>query len=395
MSSAPSVAGPPAAPLTPLVGVRVLDLTRVLAGPFATMSLAELGADVIKVESPDGGDETRAWGPPFVDESSAYFHAVNRGKRSVVLDLRTEQGRADVLRLAASADVVVENFRPGVSERLGVDVETLTAVNPRLVYASITGFGSVGPMAETAGTEVVVEAESGLMSITGLADGEPVRFGVAMVDIATGLSAINGILGALLVRERTGRGRRIEVSLYGTALSALGTVIASEAAAGPGAPSPRPWGSAHPSIVPYRAFAARDGHLVVGAINDAMWRRLWTALGRPDVADREAWSGNAARVAARDAVEAEVAAAIATLTKAEAIERLGAHGVLVAPVNPVAVAARSPQAAALGQVVDDGTVTYARSPLQASGTRDLGPAPALGAHTDEVLAGLAAPSNGA
>ncbi|MGX6449096.1 CaiB/BaiF CoA transferase family protein [Patulibacter sp. S7RM1-6] len=387
-TATPTAAAPP---LTPLEGVRVLDLTRVLAGPYATMALAELGADVVKVETPDGGDETRAWGPPFVDESSAYFHAVNRGKRSVVLDLRSEQGRADVQRLAATCDVVVENFRPGVTRRLGVDEETLRAVNPRLVYVSVTGFGSVGPMAETAGTEVVVEAESGLMSITGLQDGEPVRFGVAMVDIATGLSAVGGVLAALLERERTGRGRTIEVSLFGTALSVLGTVIAGDAASGPDAPAPRPWGSAHPSIVPYRAFPARDGHLVVGAINDPMWRRLWAALDRPEVAERPAWIGNAARVADRDAVEAEVAGAIAGLTVAEAVERLSEHGVLVAPVNSVGDAARSPQARALGQVVEDGDVTYARSPLHASGTRRLGRAPALGAHTDEVLAGLDAP----
>lgn len=377
----------PQQPFTPLAGVRVVDFTRVLAGPYATMLLAELGADVIKVERPGEGDDTRAWGPPFVDASSAYFHAVNRGKRSVALDLGDAGDRATVERLIASADVVIENFRPGVTARLGIDAERLAQLHPRLVHVSITGFGATGPMAGLAGTEVIVEAESGLMSITGQAGGEPVRFGVAMVDIATGLSGTIGLLGALLERERTGRGRRIEVSLYATALSSLGTVIAAEAA-GRGAAEPQRWGSAHASIVPYRAFAATDGHLVLGATSDGMWRRLCAALSLAEGELPAAWATNAGRVADRDAVEAAIAAAVGTLPGAEVIARLQRHGVLVAPVTSVGDAARSEQAQALGQVVADGDARFSRSPLAASGTAALGRAPRLGEHNDDVLAEL-------
>lgn len=384
--SEPAMAPAPQERFEPLAGVRVLDLTRVLAGPYATMLLAELGADVIKVELPGGGDETRAWGPPFIDESSAYFHAVNRGKRSIALDLREEGDRELGDRLIGSADVLIENFRPGVTERLGIDPERAMALNPRLVYVSITGFGTSGPMASLAGTEVIVEAESGLMSITGDRDGEPVRFGVAMVDIATGLSAINALLAALLERERTGRGRRLELSLFATALSALCTVIAAESAGGPD-DEPLPWGSAHPSIVPYRAFAAADGrHLVLGATNDPMWLRLCEALEPAGGAIPESWATNAGRVEDRDAVEGAIAAAVGALPAAAVIGRLQRHRVLVAPVAAVGAAARGEQARALGQVLEEGGVLFARSPLAGAGTRTLGRAPGLGEHGAEIAA---------
>lgn len=369
----------------PLDGIRVVDFTRLLAGPYATMTLAELGADVVKVEMPEVGDETRAWGPPFVGASSAYFHAVNRGKRSIVIDLAAPEGREIAHRLIESADVVLENFRPGVADRLGIGADEVLARHPRVVYGSITGFGATGPMAEQPGTEVIVEAESGLMSITGLPDGEPVRFGVAMVDIATGMSMINGVLAALLERGRTGRGRRVDVSLYATAISSLGTVIASAAAGGG---SPQPWGSAHPSIVPYRAFAAADGHVVLGATNDPMFQRLVVALDLEDALGSPAWRGNAARVADRTRIEAALAERLTTLRVDEVLDRLRAHRVLVAPVVAPDVAARGEQARALDLIVEDDGLLIARSALAASGTRPLGPAPALGQHTDEVLAEL-------
>jgi len=372
----------------PLDGVRVVDFTRLLAGPYATMTLAELGADVVKVEMPEVGDETRSWGPPFVGASSAYFHAVNRGKRSVVLDLSHPAGQEAAQRLIATADVVLENFRPGVAERLGIGSDAVLAANPRVVYGSITGFGTTGPMAEQPGTEVIVEAESGLMSITGMPDGEPVRFGVAMVDIATGLSMINGVLAALIERDRTGRGRRIDVSLYATALSSLGTVIASSSAGGG---PPRSWGSAHPSIVPYRAFAASDGHVVLGATNDPMFRRLIQALDMADDLGRAEWTGNAQRVVDRGEIEARLADRLAELTVDEVLVRLREHRVLVAPVVAPDVAARSEQARALGVILEDDGLTVPRSSLAANGTRLLGPAPALGQHTDEVLAELRIP----
>ncbi|GAB3568768.1 CaiB/BaiF CoA-transferase family protein [Amycolatopsis endophytica] len=369
----------------PLAGIRVLDFTRVLSGPYATMQLAELGADVVKVEMPGTGDETRAWGPPFVDESSAYFHAVNQGKRSMVLDLADPGTRETAEELIRRSDVVVENFRPGVADRLGIGPRRVAELAPHVVYASISGFGSNGPMAGHAGTEVVVEAESGLMSITGLPGGEPVRFGVAMIDIATGLSAVNGLLAALVERSRTGRGRHVEVSLYATAVSAMGTLIASESAGGG---APRAWGSAHPSIVPYRAFSTRDGHLVVGATNDAMFTRLTKALDLQAELSRPEWAGNAGRVAGRDAIEDVLGRALAVMHSADALGRLRDHGVLAAPVLGVGEAARSAQTAALGLVTEDDGLLLARSPLSANGTRRLGRAPALGGHTDEILAEL-------
>ncbi|ANW63015.1 hypothetical protein BCA37_04785 [Mycobacterium sp. djl-10] len=367
----------------PLAGIRVIDFTRVLAGPYATMLLAELGADVIKIEMPQVGDETRAWGPPFVDHTSAYFHAVNRGKRSVVLDLTGPQGRAAVDSLIGTADVVVENFRPGVTERLGIAADEVVARHPSVIYGSITGFGTTGPMAQDAGTEVIVEAESGLMSITGAPGQEPVRFGVAMVDLATGAALVNAVLAALVERGRTGRGRRVDVSLYATAVSALGTVIAGTSAGGG---ATRAWGSAHPSIVPYRAFTAVDGHVVLGATNDAMFTRLVDALGAGATLGRREWAGNAARVSARAEVDAAIQDAVGRFTVAELLDRLRAHRVLVAPVRTPAEAARSAQAAALGLITDDGGLLIPRSPLGPIGTRELGRAPDLGEHTDAVLA---------
>ena len=371
----------------PLAGVRVVDFTRVLAGPYATMLLAELGADVIKIEMPEIGDETRAWGPPFVDQTSAYFHAINRGKRSVAIDLTTDEGRAAVHRLIGTADVVVENFRPGVTERLGISADEVLARHPSIVYGSITGFGIDGPMATDAGTEVIVEAESGLMSITGLPDGEPVRFGVAMVDLATGAALVNGVLAALVERGRTGRGRRIDVSLYATAISALGTVIAGVSAGGE---ATKAWGSAHPSIVPYRAFAAADGHVVLGATNDAMYVRLVDALDASHTLGRESWSRNAGRVAAREHVDAALQDAVGRLTVDELLTRLRARRVLVAPVRTPAEAARSEQSAAMRLITEDDGLLIARSPLGPTGTRELGRAPELGEHTAQVLAEIGA-----
>lgn len=381
----PHVRSGAVSPFLPLDGVRIVDFSRLLAGPYATFTLAELGADVIKVEMPGVGDETRSWGPPFIGESSAYFHAVNRGKRSVVLDLSESHDREVAHRLIEGADVVIENFRPGVADRLGIGAEEVLSRHPRVVYGSISGFGAAGPMAEQPGTEVIVEAESGLMSITGLPNGEPVRFGVAMVDIATGLSLINGILAALLERGRTGRGRRIDVSLYATAISSLGTVIAS-ASAGGGAP--QQWGSAHPSIVPYRAFGACDGHVVLGATNDPMFQRLVKALDLGEMLGRREWKGNAARVADRAQIEALLSERVAQLSVDEILDRLRAHRVLVAPVISPDAAARSEQSRALDMVVEDAGVLIPRSALAATGTRALGPAPSLGQHTDEVLAEL-------
>lgn len=370
------------APFQPLRGIRVVDFTRLLAGPYATMTLAELGADVIKIEKPDTGDDTRAWGPPFVGDDSAYFHAINRGKRSVALDLTRDEDRQQALTLIAGADVVVESFRPGVAERLGVGPDALTARFPHLIYASISGFSPEGPMRAAPGTAVTVEAESGLMQLTGYEDSGPVRSGVAMVDIATGMSMINGVLAALLERARTDKGRRIEVSLFATALSSLGTVIASVSAGGP---APRPWGSGHPSIVPYRAFAAADGYAVLGATNDPMFARLATALDMEDELGRDQWRRNEGRVRDRETLESLLADRLSRLTVDEAADRLQRHRVLIARVRSADEAARGAQATAMGMVVEDDGVLIARSALGTNGTALLGRAPRLGEHNEELL----------
>ena len=329
--------------LAPLSGMRVLDFTRILSGPYATMLLADLGAEVIKVERPGAGDDTRAWGPPFRGGISTYFSAVNRGKRSVAIDLRQEQGGELARRLADEVDILVENFRPGVSERLGLAYEDLARTNPGLVYASINGFGSTGPRAADAGTEVIVEAETGLMSMMGTPDGPPVRFGVAMVDIATGMVLVSGVLAALLDRGRTGRGRRLEFPLYATAFSCLGTVIAS-ASVDPSSQGGR-WGSGHPSIVPYSAFEVADGFVVIGAINDQMWVRMCEALALDHLLADPRAATNEARVGSRDLVERAIAVAVAGLSSADVTARLKARGVLVAPVRSASAAVEDAQVA--------------------------------------------------
>ncbi|GEK85405.1 CaiB/BaiF CoA transferase family protein [Microbacterium aerolatum] len=361
----------------PLAGIRVIDFTRLLAGPYATMTLAELGADVIKVEQPEIGDETRHWGPPFIHGASAYFHAINRGKRSIALDLTRPADQEIADRLIGTADVVVESFRPGVAERLGIGAEHMRERHPRLVYASISGFSQTGPLAAEPGTAVTVEAESGLMHVTGYEGADPVRSGVAMVDIATGMSMINGVLAALLERERTGQGRRLEFSLFATAISSLGTVIAATSAGGP--PS-KPWGSSHPSIVPYRSFEASDGHVVLGATNDAMFARLVAALDLADTLGDERWRRNQARVAGREELEAIVGSRVAALSLDEVVERLGAARVLVARVRTPEDAAHGAHAASLGLVFDDDGVSIARSALGTNGTPRLDRAPALDEH---------------
>lgn len=369
----------------PLDGIRVIDFTRLLAGPYATMTLAELGADVIKVEQPRIGDETRHWGPPFVHGASAYFHAINRGKRSIALDLTDPADRDTADRLIGTADVLVESFRPGVADRLGIGAERMLERYPKLVYASISGFSQNGPLAAEPGTAVTVEAESGLMHVTGYEGGDPVRSGVAMVDIATGMSMINGVLAALIERGRTGQGRRLEFSLFATAISSLGTVIAATSAGGP--PS-KPWGSSHPSIVPYRSFRASDGHAVLGATNDAMFARLVAALGLDEALGGERWARNQQRVAGREELEDILAARVAEFTLDEITELLRAARVLVSRVRSPEDAARGPQATALGLVFDDDGVAVARSALGTNGTPQLGRAPALGEHGAQLRAEL-------
>ena len=306
-------------PTTYLDGLRVLDLSRVLAGPLATQILGDLGAEVLKVEPP-WGDDTRQWGPPFQGEMAAYFQSANRGKASLVLDLARPEGRGRVHALAAVADVVVDNFRPGTRRRLGLDAATLRQDHPGLVCCSVVGYQ--GTRAEEPGYDLLVQAESGWMAVTGPADGEPYKTGVAVVDVLTGMMAANGIQAALLRRARTGEGAALEISLYRTALFSLVNVAANHFVTGE---STRRWGNLHPNLVPYQPFAARDGALVVGVGNDRQFGRLLDVLGIDDGALRAL--DNPGRVGRRAAVEAALQARIGERRREELLRELRAADV--------------------------------------------------------------------
>ena len=326
---------PAAASLLALSDLLVLDFSRVLAGPLATMLLADHGATVVKVERPGAGDDTRAWGPPRDAAGTAtYFLSVNRNKRSLALDLQDPDDLALARELAARADVVVENFRPGVMARLGLDHATLSAANPGLVYATITGFGSSGAGAAMPGYDLLVQAVGGLMSVTGDADGEPQKAGVALVDVIAGLFATTGILAALRHRAATGQGQRVEVDLLSALLAALVNQASAYTAAGA---VPGRMGNAHPSIAPYELFAAGGGtRLVLAVGNDRQFRRLCELLGAPALADDPRYATNPARVAAREALRGELERLLASAPAGEWAERLLAAGVPAGEVNDLA-----------------------------------------------------------
>jgi crotonobetainyl-CoA:carnitine CoA-transferase CaiB-like acyl-CoA transferase len=371
----------------PLEGLVVADLSRVLAGPFATMLLGDLGADVIKVEHPDGGDETRAWGPPFHGEHSTYYLAVNRNKRSVALDLKTDAGRRAARALAARSDVLVENFKAGAAERLGLGYEEVARDNPGLVWCSISGFGR-GAGAELPGYDFLVQAMSGLMSITGPAGGEPTKVGVALVDVLTGLYATTGILAALQERARTGLGQRVEVSLLGSALASLVNQASSFLCTGT---PPRAMGNRHPSITPYETLATADRPLVVAVGNDGQFARLCRAIGTDELAADPRFATNADRVANRDELAALLEEALAARGAADWVAILAQAGVPCGLVNDVGEAFALAERLGLGPVADAGGSPQVASPIGLSATPvsyRLAP-PALGQHTAEVLAWLA------
>ncbi len=375
----------------PLAGVRVLDLTRVLAGPYCTMLLGDLGADVVKVEAPGTGDETRSWGPPFQGGESTYFLAINRNKRSIALDLRHEEGRTVALRLAGSADVLVENFRPGVADRLGLGAAALTAANPGLVYCSISAFGQHGPGRDRPGYDLVVQAESGLMSVTGEPDGPPVKVGIAIADILSGMNAACAIVAALYGRPaRGGRGGVIDAALYDGLLAFLSTLVTGYTASGH---PPARWGSAHPQIVPYQGFAAADGHLVVCVTNEKFWRLLCECVERPELADYPRFATNADRVVHRDVLVPLLADAFARRTVGEWLERLGRAGIPAGPIRTLDAALADPVVAARQMLVTvehptAGPVRMAGVPWQgdAAAAAIRRPPPRIGEHTDAILA---------
>jgi crotonobetainyl-CoA:carnitine CoA-transferase CaiB-like acyl-CoA transferase len=353
--------------------LRVLDLSRVLAGPYCTMLLADLGADVIKIERPGEGDETRTWGPPYVGGESTYFLSINRGKRSVALDLARPEAQEALGRLAREADVVIENFRPGVTERLGAGYQRLARENPKLVYCSITGFGDDRP-----GYDFVVEAESGLMAVTGEAGGPPMKVGVAVVDVLAGYAAATAILGALVA----GRGERIEISLYDTAVSALVNVSGTALVTGE---EPGRYGNAHPSIVPYQTFAAADGLVTVAGANDGLYRRLCEAVGRPDLAEDERYLTNSSRVAHREELVGELERVFASRPADEWVERLERGGVPAGRVRGMLDALEHARTVTVDHPAI-GRLPLVASPLGPRG--ETRPPPLLGQHTREVLAEL-------
>jgi len=375
--------------MTPLDGLTILDFTRVLAGPYCTMQLADLGARVIKIEQPGRGDDTRAWGPPFVGGESAYFLSINRNKESVALDLKHSRARGILDSLVARADVVVENFRPGTMERLGLGYDTLAATHSGIVYCSISGFGQTGPRRAEAGYDAMMQAEAGLMSITGPADGPPFRLGVAIGDIATGMFAVQGILAALYARERSQRGQRVDIAML-DAVTALLTYQASIAFAT--GDTPRRMGNRHPSIAPYDTFTAADGEFVLSVGNDDQFRRLAGILRRPELGIDPQYASNADRVRHYDALRDTLSRLFSSWARADLLAALTAAGVPCSAVRSVTEALQDPQLSAREMIVplehvSAGGIRVLGSPLKLSETPASvrTPPPALGQHTDAVL----------
>jgi len=375
--------------MTPLDGLTILDFTRVLAGPYCTMQLADLGARVIKIEQPGRGDDTRAWGPPFVRGESAYFLSINRNKESVALDLKHSRARGILDSLVARADVVVENFRPGTMERLGLGYDTLAATHSGIVYCSISGFGQTGPRRAEAGYDAMMQAEAGLMSITGPADGPPFRLGVAIGDIATGMFAVQGILAALYARERSQRGQRVDIAML-DAVTALLTYQASIAFATGDTPSRM--GNRHPSIAPYDTFTAADGEFVLSVGNDDQFRRLAGILRRPELGIDPQYATNADRVRHYDALRDTLSRLFSSWARADLLAALTAAGVPCSAVRSVTEALQDPQLSAREMIVplehvSAGGIRVLGSPLKLSETPASvrTPPPALGQHTDAVL----------
>ena len=382
----------------PLSGIRVIELARVLAGPWAGQMLADMGADVIKVENPVGGDDTRAWGPPFVEGangenlSAAYYHSTNRGKRSITVDLKSKDGQETVHRLVRSADVVIENFKVGGLKKYGLDYESLARDNPKIVYCSITGFGQTGPYAGFAGYDYIVQGMSGFMSITGEPDGHPMKAGVAIADIFTGIYAVTAIQAALIHVMKTGQGQQIDMALLDVQAGVLGNQNMNYLVSGK---APQRLGNNHPNISPYEVFATADGHLILAVGNDGQFRRLCTLLGIPEAPADPRFATNAARVAHRGDVHALLAGRMQDWSKAKLLAACEANAVPAGPINSIADMFDDPQVKARGLRIDlpdaDGNlIPGVRTPTVFSETPLVydRPSPRLGEHTDDILAEL-------
>jgi crotonobetainyl-CoA:carnitine CoA-transferase CaiB-like acyl-CoA transferase len=367
-----------------LAGLRVLDLTHMLSGPYCTWMLGALSAEITKVEMPGSGDFTRSIGP-FADDASIYFSSVNRNKRSVTLNLKTAAGRRALLRLAERADVFVENNRPGVMERLGLDYATVAHTNPRIVYASISGFGQTGPYRERPAFDAVIQAMAGMMSITGEEGGGPVRVGASIGDIGASLFGTIGILAALADRAVTGQGAHVDVAMFDTQIAILENAVARYLNAGD---LPRRLGSRHPLVAPFQAFATKDDPIVVCVDTEAQWRRLCEAIGRDDLIANPQFAEGNARVKYYAALEHELQAALSQRTRAEWLAAFSAVGVPAGPVNDIAAVAADPQVQARNMIRRLGERAFVKQPVRFSTYNDIPeqPPPRLGEHTQAVLA---------
>ncbi|MGZ3184696.1 MAG: CaiB/BaiF CoA transferase family protein [Telluria sp.] len=380
--------------------IRVLDLSRVLAGPWCSQNLADLGADVIKIERPGSGDDTRAWGPPYAKDAqgkdtteAAYYLSANRGKRSVTVDIASKEGQDLIRALAPHCDVVLENFKVGQLKKYGLDYDSLKAVKPDLVYCSVTGFGQDGPYAHRAGYDFLIQGMGGLMSITGESDdvpgGGPQKVGVALTDLMTGMYATIAILAALAHRDRTGAGQYIDMALLDTQVAMLANVGSNYLTSGK---PPKRWGNAHANIVPYQTFACADGHIIVATGNDGQYQKFVEVGGMPELAGDPRFATNPQRVQNRDVLVPILAEMVKRKTKAEWIAQLEAVGVPCGPINNLAEVFDNPQVRARGMAVDmphpaAGSVKLVRSPMRLSATPadPVRPPPLLGEHTDDVL----------
>ncbi|MBX3650343.1 MAG: CoA transferase [Burkholderiales bacterium] len=380
---------PPAEPQGALTGIRVLDLTRILAGPLCTMMLGDMGADVIKVEPPGAGDDTRSWGPPFAEGESAYYLGVNRNKRSMTLNMAMKSGQEVLAGLIRKSDVLVENFKVGTLEKWGFGNDWLQANAPRLVRCSITGYGAVGPKAGLPGYDFILQAESGLMSITGEPEGTPMKYGVAIVDICTGMLACNSVLAALNARHSTGRGQHVEVSLFDSGLAMLANVASNHLISGKNAGR---FGNGHPNIVPYTAYPTRDDMIAVAVGNDGQFAKFAEVLGHAEWATDPRFTKNPDRIGSREALDALINAELKREGAEQWIEKLMAAGIPCGRINSVAQALAAPHAIARDMVTEvehptAGTVKMLGIPFRFSDT----PAsirrapPLLGQHTEAVL----------
>ena len=381
----------------PLAGVRVLELARILAGPWAGQILADLGADVIKIERTGAGDDTRGWGPPFVEGAdggklaAAYYHSCNRGKRSVAVDFETGNGRRIVKKLAARSDIVLENFKTGGLAKFGLDYDSLAREKPEIIYCSITGFGQDGPYSHRAGYDLLVQGMGGIMDLTGKPDGEPMRGGVAFADVMTGIYSAVAITAALNERNRTGKGSYIDMALLDTQVAVLANQAASYLVSGV---APKRMGNAHPAVVPYQVFPVSDGHVIIACGNDTQFARLIALLGAPEMAQDERYRTNAGRVVNRDTLIPPMMELTAKITRADLLAKLEAAGVPGGPINTLEDVFADPHVLARKLRIDlpskfakGGSIPGVRSPITINGVRmAAGSAPpTLGEHTEEVL----------